>query len=305
MLSSFDGLFDYEYTERMERELDAVASQVDASSAKAMSTEMCRNCYDQISALLKRIAGCTGAPNDASASSDPESEDVGRPDISESSKIAYPLKNDPDKHIIFHPSGISIRITSYVNGEPTTTYVNARPDLVFDVETARRGEYTYRELVESGLGEYAGHPIEIKKGKFGEYVKWGDNTLSLKTVKPPFTRTKIVEWIESKAEPKQEADYGSARGSDHRSEQGSERGSNTHGEPKNKMILLEIDAATTVRNGKYGPYIYHQPVGKTKPDFHSLRGFKGNAESLPDVLKWIDAKIPSLILLTKPKNKAK
>jgi DNA topoisomerase-1 len=159
---------------------------------------------------------------------------------------------------------------------------------VFDVETARRGEYTYQELVESGLGEYAGHPIEIKKGKFGEYVKWGDNTLSLKTVKPPFTRTKIVEWIESKLETKESDDSG--------------QGPNTNGDKKNKMILLEIDAATSVRNGKYGPYIYHQPPNTTKPEFHSLRGFKGNSESLPDVLKWIDDKIPSIILLTKHKK---
>lgn len=280
LINGFESLFNYEYTENMERELDVVAAQVDANEAAAISSTMCRNCYDQISALLKTSSvGCTGAPNDETDYDNPVSE-----------KIAYPLKNDPEKHIVVHPYGISIRISSSLaSGETSTSYVNVRPDLVFDVETARRGEYTYQELVESGLGEYAGHPIEIKKGKFGEYVKWGDNTLSLKTVKPPFTRTKIVEWIESKSETKESGN-------------GSGQGPNTHGEPKNKMILLEIDAATSVRNGKYGPYIYHQPPGKTKPDFHSLRGFKGNAESLPDVLKWIDDKIPSIILLTKHKK---
>ena len=182
---------------------------------------------------------------------------------------------------MFHSYGVSIQIhsTNVETGEPATTYVNVRPDLVFDMEVAKRGEYTFAELVESGLGNYDGEPIQIKRGKYGEYIQWGKNTISLKSgPSPPYTRTKIVEFIESKT-------GGTMEGNE-----------STNTEPKNKMILLEIDEHTSVRNGKYGPYIFHQPPNKKTPDFHSLKGFKGNVESRTDVLKWIDSKIPALCI---------
>ena len=46
----------------------------------------------------------------------------------------------------------------------------------------RRGEYQLEELLQTtpNLGEYEGHPVYLKKGKFGPYVEWGDNRRSIK-----------------------------------------------------------------------------------------------------------------------------
>ena len=289
LLRGFDSLFAYEYTGKMESALDVIASQPIREQALTLSANVCRQCYDEIGGLLK-----TTHPNtNETSSSDEEHPEVLELDEDMDNtqttsqlggKITYPIKDEPNKRIVFHPYGVSIQIhsTNAETGEPDTTYVNVRPDLVFDMDVAKRGEYTFTELVESGLGNYDGDPIQIKRGKYGEYIQWGKNTLSLKSgPSPPYTRTKIVEFIESKTGGPME-------------EKGSRQTSLV--EPKNKMILLEIDEHTSVRNGKYGPYIFHQPPNKKTPDFHSLKGFKGNVESKPDILKWIDTKIPTLCI---------
>jgi DNA topoisomerase-1 len=276
LLRGFDSLFAYDYTGKMESALDVIASQPIHDQALTLSTNVCRQCYDEIGALLKTIQPNTNE----TPSSDEDQPDVLELDDTTSQlagKITYPVKDEPNKRIVFHPYGVSIQIHSpnVETGEPATTYVNVRPDLVFDMEVAKRGEYTFSELVESGLGNYDGEPVQIKRGKYGEYIQWGKNTLSLKSgPSPPYTRSKIVEFIELK--------------------KGSIQTSLV--EPKNKMILLEIDEHTSVRNGKYGPYIFHQPPNKKTPDFHSLKGFKGNVESKSDILKWIDSKIPTLCI---------
>ncbi len=272
LIRAFEPLFRYEYTGQMERALDVIASSSSQkqtlAEAESLAITLCRECYDEISGLLKSTQSV-----EKETPEDPDSLDA--PVHLTTDRVAFPVKGESNKHIIFHPYGISVRITETPEqgGEPSTKYVNVRPDFEFDVETARRGEYTFAELVESGLGEYEGYPLQIKRGKYGEYVQWNTNTLSLKAsgVKPPYTRHKIVEYIESKMTKE-----------------------TTEPTPKNKMILLELDEHTSVRNGKYGPYIFHQPPNQKKPDFHSLKGFKGNVESREDILKWIDTKIIGL-----------
>ena len=46
----------------------------------------------------------------------------------------------------------------------------------------------------------------------------------------------------------------------------------------NKSIIREISKDMTIRNGKYGAYIYYKADGMKKPGFKSLKGFKENYE---------------------------
>ena len=55
-------------------------------------------------------------------------------------------------------------------------------------------------------------------------------------------------------------------------------------------ILRVITKYTSVRDGKYGAYVFHQPPKLKRPKFVSLKGFKHNA-LLCDIallLEWVD-----------------
>ena len=107
---------------------------------------------------------------------------------------------------------------------------------------------------------YQDEKIFLKKGKFGLYVTWGENKKSLTYMKKEehnITYEDVIQFIEK---------------------------------PTN--IIRNLNDKLSIRNGKYGNYIYYKTSNMKKPKFLSLQGFNDKIEEAveEDLLTWIENK---------------
>ena len=111
------------------------------------------------------------------------------------------------------------------------------------------------------IGQYDGHSVTLKKGKFGLYVTWGDNTKTLKELGNRPIESITFEEIEKFLD----------------------EGGN---------ILREVSLNISIRKSKKGNYIFFKTAKMKKPQFYDLNGFKEDYKTCElDVLKsWIKEK---------------
>ena len=118
------------------------------------------------------------------------------------------------------------------------------------------------------MGQYQGQDVITKSGKYGAYIVWGSMNLSLKPLlggggrggKTEFDLKlqDVIAFIEKST---------GAEGTD------GTASAATAGTPFQGQILRTIDENTTIRYGRYGPYIFHKTAKMTKPAFVALKGF--------------------------------
>ena len=146
LIQNFDNLFVYEYTKKMEDQLD------DISKGKKQWHELCRECYD----IMEN-----------------SSDDIKKGDMND-------IKID-DKHTYFVGQyGPCLKYKE--NGK--TKYKSAKKDL--DINKLKSGEYTLEEILKPAncvLGKYKDKEIILKEGKWGKYVAWNNKNVSIKNLK--------------------------------------------------------------------------------------------------------------------------
>jgi DNA topoisomerase-1 len=144
-------------------------------------------------------------------------------------------------------------VIKYKNGEDTK-FISVRDDI--DLAILRNGGYTLKDIsVSDSLGSYKGEDIIVKKGRYGSYVTFNGKNHSIKKVKKP-TLENIIPILEGK---------------------------------KNSKIVRTLNETTSIRKGKWGPYIFHKKEGKKKPTFWSLKECDLNIHKCSDeeLLEWI------------------
>ena len=151
------------------------------------------------------------------------------------------------------------------------------------------------------MGQHQGQDVIIKSGKYGAYIVWGSMNLSLKPLlgggggggggnmaagkkfiykgkvaaaaaaatvnqKTEFDLTlqDVVAFIERNSAPVVVDDGGDG---------GTGAAAAPEGTHYQGQILRTIDENTTIRYGRYGPYIFHKTAKMTKPAFVALKGF--------------------------------
>ena len=135
------------------------------------------------------------------------------------------------------------------------------------------------------MGQYQGQDIIIKSGKYGAYVVWGSMNLSLKPLlgggggRGGKTEFDLSSSKKATMDQKSEFDLKlqdviafiekSTGGGGGASAGEAVAG----GAPYQGQILRTIDENTTIRYGRYGPYIFHKTQKMTKPAFVALKGF--------------------------------
>ena len=108
------------------------------------------------------------------------------------------------------------------------------------------------------VGQYDGHDVILKNGKFGLYASWGKNSKSLsKLGNRPIENIRFEE-----IEPYLK------------------EGSTT---------VREVSPAITIRKGPKGDYIFYKMAKMTKPIFYKLDGFDGDYKScdIDELKSWI------------------
>ena len=184
-------------------------------------------------------------------------------------KKAYSV--DDNYVVVFQKFGAVLRHKTDKQEDGKPVFRPIKKDLVLDMDTLEAGKYTLEDLVEvSGreLGKYGGRVVILKTGKYGPYVELdpinvGEEPLriSLKDVKKPFDQIVYADVL-----PIIEADQAPSR-----------------------TILRKLTPDLSIRNGKFGPYIFYKTDKMTKPRFYDLRKFEngfGVCEK-DELINWI------------------
>lgn len=126
------------------------------------------------------------------------------------------------------------------------TWKKVRKDIDFD--KLKNGDYKLSDLLDvskSGgrlLGNYKNKEMYLKKGQYGLYVEWGDNKKSLSYLEKEEIEINLQDVISYISKP-------------------------------SSSVIREISNDMSIRNGKYGPYIFYKTKKMKKPQFLKLKGF--------------------------------
>jgi DNA topoisomerase-1 len=183
-------------------------------------------------------------------------------------KLNKTYKIDEEHEFVFMKTGGVIK---KINIDGTSEYKSIKSDLVIDVDRLCMGNYTLEELLEipkEYLGDYEGKPVHLKKSRYGIYVSWNDSTKNLDTYlfscKKTVNQLSLEDIIQFLKE-----------------------------ETKvilSKRILRVITPELSIRNGKYGAYIFFKPKEKKTPQFFHLKLFPENYISCSKhiLIEWIE-----------------
>jgi len=138
LIPTFNDLFSYNYTKKMEIELDEISNNSNWNI-------ICRECDKTIAKNAKQWKM--------------------------EMKSIYKID---DKHeLLFTKYGPIIRESK----SESASYKRIKSSIKIDFEKLRNKEYDLEELLEipkDMLGEYEGYPLYLKNGQYGFYVTWGD-----------------------------------------------------------------------------------------------------------------------------------
>jgi len=230
----FGSLFAYDYTREMELDLDKIAMNGEGLK------DICKDCNDEIERLIQPVE-----------------------------KRRFVIKDSSDV-VVFGRYGLMIQS----RGSKACRSVRAG----IDMGRLTRGEYTLDELVERKdsreIGEYLGSAVSISKGPFGWYVAHGETKIGCKTLlaqdlsedlsedldKGPYIKNKGLE-----EEPIGEEVYTAFV-----------KYMETKDDSKEGVagMIRELTADLSIRNGKFGAYIFYKTPSMKKPLFYKLKGFK-------------------------------
>ena len=137
-----------------------------------------------------------------------------------------------------------------------------------DLAKLKAGEYKIEDILAENksstdriLGQHDGEDVILKDGKFGLYITWGKNNKSLKCFgNRPIENISfedIVKILE-----------------------------------KEGNFLREVSPNISIRNGKFGAYIFYKTTKMKKPQFFQLTGFTNDIKlcDVNTIKEWIEEK---------------
>ena len=213
LIKHFTELFSYDYTKNMECNLDDIASN---PTSERDWYDICANCLQDIDRMSKPVSKLT--------------------------KETY--KIDDTHEVIFGQYGPTVKETT----DDGKTCFHSVKSTKIDLERLRAGDYNLDDLLlvkDDFLGQYEEKELKIKKGKFGSYLEWGDNRVSLREWKEPLDKLTISDAITIINSSQERA--------------------------KTTAILRLLGDTMSVRNGKFGPYVFYKTTKMKKPKFLPLK----------------------------------
>jgi DNA topoisomerase-1 len=211
----FNELFDYNYTSLMEKALDKIAK------GDLIWVELCRTCNKEIDSLLEKIAGET--------------------------KMEF--KIDENNTYLIGKYGPVIKCVEETDdGKEEITFKPVKKDVT--IKMLENGAYKVEDILDTNktakshyiLGQHNGKDVILKKGKFGLYISWGENTKTLKELGNRPMENITLEEVKKYLE----------------------EGSN---------LIREINSATSIRKGPKGDYLFYKTPKMKKPQFYDIKGF--------------------------------
>jgi DNA topoisomerase-1 len=210
----FSDIFNYEYTSQMEESLDKVAK------GNQIWYEICSQCNREIDTLINGVKNKT--------------------------KIEYQI--DYNNTYLIGKFGPVIKCVEDDNGKEVITFKPIKKDI--DISKLEKGEYELNDIIQTtktpnsqfNFGKYNDKEVVLRKGKFGLYVSWGEDSISLKELGNRPIENITFEEIKSILD----------------------KGSN---------IVREITKSLSIRKGPKGDYLFYKDVKMKKPQFFDMKAF--------------------------------
>ena len=175
-------------------------------------------------------------------------------------KEAYRI--DEIHEISFQQYGPCIKKT--VNNE--VSYFPIKKNIEINLEKARNGQYKVEELLaieNESLGIYEDEPISLKKGKYGYYLVHNGQNISLNEYEgnpENIDLQNAIVYIKKKQ---------------------------TSSSTSKNIFLSET---MSIREGKFGPYVFYKTEQMTKPKFLSLKKCNFLEQTKEETVEWINQK---------------
>lgn len=215
LMKYFDTVFSYSYTKQMEERLDLVAG------GQEIWYKVCMDCYNEIQRLSKQIH-----------------------------KLEKKIYNIDENYVLmFYKDGFLLKHKTLVNETGKPVLKSVKKGLKIDMDKLEAGEYTFEMLAETErriLGIWNEHEIELKSGKYGAYVEYGDEIkVSLSKIKKTLDKIVLEDVLPF---------LGVAQ--------------------KPTTVLRVLSPTLSIRNCKFGPYIFYKTEKMKNPKFYDLKGFE-------------------------------
>ena len=303
LLAHFAPLFEYEFTKNMENQLDEIAT------GGMVWHELCYKCWFEVAAQLRELKE-RGVIKEEIQIDDRHSYIMGKNGPVIRCRVTDDDGDDGDDGADAD-SDTSVSETTHSVKKPKFIFKSVRPDLEYT--KIQRGEYSLAYMLgeEGGgvvsssapapisvsgggrlMGQYQGQDIIIKSGKYGAYVTWGNTNLSLRPLlqqgggAPTIAAAGGKYAHKSKTTTNQKSEFdltleeiikfierNSAVATPSSTDASDEPTASTPATYIQGQILRTLDENTTIRYGRYGPYIFHKTAKMTKPAFVALKGF--------------------------------
>jgi len=264
LLSQFNSLFIYEYTQHMEAQLDEIAQ------GRKVWSDLCQSCLTDLEASIQHIdekhkgkeviridnehvymmgkygpvIKCTSASKAGASTSKAEAGAGASTSKAEAGTGASTSKAGAEAETEASKAGAGV------------TFKTVKPEL--DLDKLRKGEYSLTDILleptegKNGrsLGVHAGKEVLLRSGKFGWYIEWGTEKKSLKLTLEEATTLDMDDLAEFLYD----------------------------WENGNSALIRVISKETSIRKGKgnFDDYIFHKNKKMKKPKFLKLTGFTGD-----------------------------
>lgn len=210
----FNQLFNYKYTSLMEDALDKIAK------GELIWFEVCSSCNKEVDDLIDMIKNET----------------------------KYEVQIDDNNIFMIGKYGPVVKCIEEKDGKEEVSFKSVKKDI--DISKINNGECQLEDILDKNkkittqynLGQYEGKELILKKGKFGLYASWGENSKTLKEL-----GNRPIENITFE-EVKEILGKGSG-------------------------IIREINSSLSIRKGPKGDYIFFKNSKMKKPSFHDIKSF--------------------------------
>ena len=211
----FNQLFEYTYTSQMEESLDKIAK------GELIWFELCKTCNDEIDILLEKSKDET--------------------------KLEYKI-DEKNTYLIGKYGPVIKCVEETEDGKEEITFKPIRKDA--DIKMIKNGTCRVEDIVDTNkttksqyiLGQHNGKDVVLKKGKFGLYISWGENTKTIKELGNRPIENITFEEVQKYLE----------------------EGSN---------FIREISTNISIRRGQKGDYLFYKTSKMKKPQFYDIKGF--------------------------------
>jgi len=244
LLNKFDSFFNYDYTKEMEDNLDFI------SKGEQNLTSLCLTCFNNLNEKMNEL------------------EDIKK----------FSLEIDDNHFLIIGKHG---PVVKYVDpkDKKKIKFIAVKKNL--DIESLKRkdkSEICLEDVIEipvknienGSIGKYKGQDLFIKKGKYGIYAQWGNETKSLKgefSIEQ-INYIDILRFLDK---------------------------DNLLDPSKPVGLVRELTPCLSIRTGKFGDYIfYKKPYARKtelkKPQFFKLNGFNDDYKKCDKdlLINWIN-----------------